>query len=142
LIFNDLCEAAKKWHNRSTTNVSTTIYGCSIVVLVSIVFILMYILLHIWVLTVGNYVTCFMMFVMFTYTAIELCNSFMKLYYLDHLHAPAAPQNKIGTPRIKFFDKNIIKALTKADKRKVRHGAEPFGHCEVSYSYLIKCILC
>jgi hypothetical protein len=77
LIFNDLCEAAKKWHNRSTTNVSTTIYGCSIVVLVSIVFILMYILLHIGVLTVGNYVTCFMMFVMFTYIAIELCNSFM-----------------------------------------------------------------
>jgi hypothetical protein len=28
LIFNDLCEAAKKWRNRSTTNVSTTIYGC------------------------------------------------------------------------------------------------------------------
>jgi hypothetical protein len=40
LIFNDLCEAAKKWHNRSTTNVSTTIYGCSIVVLVSIEFVL------------------------------------------------------------------------------------------------------
>jgi hypothetical protein len=40
LIFNDLCEAAKKWHNRSTTNVSTTIYGCSIVVLVSIEFLL------------------------------------------------------------------------------------------------------
>jgi hypothetical protein len=38
LIFNDLCEAAKKWHNRSTTNVSTTIYKCSIVVLVSIEF--------------------------------------------------------------------------------------------------------
>jgi hypothetical protein len=35
LIFNDLCEAAHKWHNRSTTNVSATIYGCSIVVLVS-----------------------------------------------------------------------------------------------------------
>jgi hypothetical protein len=64
----------------------------------------------------------------------------MKLYYLDHLHAAAAPQNKLGTPRIKFFDNNIIKALTKADKRKVRHGAEPFGHCEVSYSYLTKCI--
>eukprot|EP00267_Zea_mays_P054685 XP_020407941.1 uncharacterized protein LOC109945956 [Zea mays] len=73
LIFNDLCEAAKKWHNRFTTNVSTTIYGCSIVVL---------------------------------------------LYYLDHLHTAAAPQNKTGTPRIKFFDKNSIKALTKADKRK------------------------
>ena len=43
LIFNDLCEAAKKWHNRITTNVSTTIYGCSIVVLVSIVFFRMHI---------------------------------------------------------------------------------------------------
>jgi hypothetical protein len=36
LIFNDLCQAAKKWHTRSITNVSTTIYGCSIVILVSI----------------------------------------------------------------------------------------------------------
>jgi hypothetical protein len=36
LIFNDLCQAAKKWHTRSVTNVSTTIYGCSIVILVSI----------------------------------------------------------------------------------------------------------
>jgi hypothetical protein len=59
---------------------------------------------------------------------------------LDHLHAAAVPQNKIGTPRIKFFDKNTIKALTKADKRKVRHGAEPFGPCEVSYSYLHSCL--
>jgi hypothetical protein len=41
------------------------------------------------------------------------------------MHVAAAPQNKLGTPRIKFFDKNIIKALTKADKRKARHGAEP-----------------
>ena len=38
LIFNDLCQAAKKWHTRSVTNVSTTIYGCSIVILVSISF--------------------------------------------------------------------------------------------------------
>jgi hypothetical protein len=36
LIFNDLCHAAKKWHTRSVTNVSTTIYGCSIVIMVSI----------------------------------------------------------------------------------------------------------
>jgi hypothetical protein len=36
LIFNDLCQAAKKWHTRSITNVSTTIYGCSIVILISI----------------------------------------------------------------------------------------------------------
>ena len=35
LIFNDLCEAAQKWHTRSTSNVSTTIYGCSVVILVS-----------------------------------------------------------------------------------------------------------
>jgi hypothetical protein len=36
LIFNDLCEAEKKCHTRSITNVSTTIYDCSIVILVSI----------------------------------------------------------------------------------------------------------
>jgi hypothetical protein len=36
LIFNDLCQAAKEWYTRSITNVSTTIYGCSIVILVSI----------------------------------------------------------------------------------------------------------
>jgi hypothetical protein len=39
LIINDLCEAAKKWHTRSTTNVSTTIYRCSIVVLESISYV-------------------------------------------------------------------------------------------------------
>jgi hypothetical protein len=35
LILNDLCEAAHKRHTRSTTSVSMTIYGCSIVILVS-----------------------------------------------------------------------------------------------------------
>ncbi|XP_020407202.1 uncharacterized protein [Zea mays] len=85
LIFNDLCEAAHKWHNRSTTNVSATIYGCSIVVLV---------------------------------------------YYLDHLHHAVAPNNKSDTPRIKYFDKKTIKALSMADKRKPRQGGEPFGHCD------------
>eukprot|EP00267_Zea_mays_P040560 XP_008680581.1 uncharacterized protein LOC103655638 [Zea mays] len=84
IIFNDFCQAAKKWHTRSVTNVSTTIYGCSIVIL---------------------------------------------LYYLDHLHDSAAPQNKRGTPRIKYFDRNIIQALTRADKGKIRQGQEPFGHC-------------
>jgi hypothetical protein len=47
LIFNDLCQAAKKWHIRSVTNVSTTIYGCSIVILVSISFFLSVICSHI-----------------------------------------------------------------------------------------------
>lgn len=84
LIFNDLCQAAKKWHTRSVTNVSTTIYRCSIIIL---------------------------------------------LYYLDHLHGSAAPQNKCGTPRIKYFDRNIIQALTRADKGKIRQGQEPFEHC-------------
>ncbi|WVZ89451.1 hypothetical protein U9M48_035858 [Paspalum notatum var. saurae] len=52
------------------------------------------------------------------------------IYYLDHLHAAAAPQNKFDTPRIKYFDRNIIKALTEADKRKSWQGGEPFGHCD------------
>jgi hypothetical protein len=40
LIFSDLCEAAQKWHNRSTNNVSVMVYGCSIVVLVSFLLIM------------------------------------------------------------------------------------------------------
>jgi hypothetical protein len=47
IIFNDFCQAAKKWHTRSVTNVSTTIYGCSIVILVSISLFLFVICSHI-----------------------------------------------------------------------------------------------
>jgi hypothetical protein len=36
LIFNDICQVVKKWHTRNITNVSTRIYDCSIVILVSI----------------------------------------------------------------------------------------------------------
>jgi hypothetical protein len=57
----------------------------------------------------------------------------LQLYYLDHLHDSAAPQNKRGTPRIKYFDRNIIQALTRADKGKIRQGQEPFGHCLVFF---------
>ncbi|WVZ63825.1 hypothetical protein U9M48_013426 [Paspalum notatum var. saurae] len=85
LIFNGICDGAQAWHQRTTTNTSTTIYGCCIIVLI---------------------------------------------YYLDHLHAAVAPQNKFNTPRIKYFDRNIIKALTRADKRKSWQGGEPFGHCD------------
>eukprot|EP00267_Zea_mays_P054631 XP_020407883.1 uncharacterized protein LOC103655116 [Zea mays] len=52
-----------------------------------------------------------------------------QLYYLDHLHHAAAPNNKNGTPRIKYFNKNIIRVLLMADKRKPRQGGEPFGVC-------------
>jgi hypothetical protein len=47
LIFNDLCQVAKKWHTRSVTNVSITIYGCSIVILISISIFLSVICSHI-----------------------------------------------------------------------------------------------
>jgi hypothetical protein len=55
-----------------------------------------------------------------------------QIYYLDHLHHEAAPENKHGTPRIKYFDKEIIDALTKADRRKPRHASETNGHYHVS----------
>jgi hypothetical protein len=35
IVYNDLCEAARKCHKRCTTNVSATIYGCCVVILVS-----------------------------------------------------------------------------------------------------------
>jgi hypothetical protein len=57
------------------------------------------------------------------------------LYYLDHLHHAAAPNNKSGTPHIKYFNKNIIRALSMADKRKPRQGGEPFGYCPVSIHF-------
>ena len=57
----------------------------------------------------------------------------LQLYYLDHLHDSAAPLNKRGTPRIKYFDRNIIQALTRADKGKIRKGEEAFGHCSVFF---------
>jgi hypothetical protein len=37
LVFNDLCEAAAKWHKRNTNYVTATIYGCSIVIVVILV---------------------------------------------------------------------------------------------------------
>jgi hypothetical protein len=60
----------------------------------------------------------------------------MYLYYLDHLHHATAPNNKSGTPHIKYFNKNIIRALSMADKRKPRQGGEPFGFCPVSIQFL------
>lgn len=35
LVYTDLCDAASQWHKRSTTNITTTVYGCSLVILVS-----------------------------------------------------------------------------------------------------------
>jgi hypothetical protein len=34
LVFNDLCEAAAKWHKRNTIHVTAMIFGCSIVIVV------------------------------------------------------------------------------------------------------------
>ncbi|WVZ58200.1 hypothetical protein U9M48_008489 [Paspalum notatum var. saurae] len=85
LTFSGICDGAQAWHQRTTTNISTTIYGCCIVVLI---------------------------------------------YYLDHLHVATGPEKKFDTPRIKYFDRNIIKVLIRADKRKSWQGGEPFGHCD------------
>jgi hypothetical protein len=126
LIFNDLCQAAKKWHTRSVTNVSTTIYGCSIVILVSIsLFCLLYV--AIFLCKIHIHVD----YALLCLATIHVM--LLQLYYLDHLHDSAAPQNKRGTPRIKYFDRNIIQALTRADKGKIRQGQEPFGHCSVFF---------
>ena len=70
---------------------------------------------------------------MLCYVSQRFMLCFLQLYYLDHLHDSAAPQNKRGTPRIKYFDRNIIQALTRADKGKIRQGQEPFGHCSVFF---------
>jgi hypothetical protein len=42
---------------------------------------------------------------------------FVQIYYLDHLHHLASPDNKYGTPRIKFFDNETIRDLARGDRR-------------------------
>jgi hypothetical protein len=44
---------------------------------------------------------------------------------------PQLPTTKVAL-RIKYFNKNIIRALSMVDKRKPRQGGEPFGYCPVS----------
>jgi hypothetical protein len=41
LVYTDLCDAATRWHKRNKTNITTTIYGCSLIVLVSNFFCLL-----------------------------------------------------------------------------------------------------
>jgi hypothetical protein len=35
LVYTDLCDVASRWHKRNRTNITTTVYGCSLIVLVS-----------------------------------------------------------------------------------------------------------
>jgi hypothetical protein len=35
LVYTDLCDAANRWHRRNTTNITATVYGCSLIILVS-----------------------------------------------------------------------------------------------------------
>jgi hypothetical protein len=35
LVYIDLCDAASRWHNRNRTNITATVYGCSLIILVS-----------------------------------------------------------------------------------------------------------
>jgi hypothetical protein len=60
-------------------------------------------------------------------------HSFFQIYYLDHLHHPASPDNKYGTPRIKFFDNETIRDLARGDRRPPRKTGEPFGYAEVRH---------
>jgi hypothetical protein len=114
LVYTDLCDAASRWHRRSTTNITTTVYGCSLIILVSYFPINN----HIYTLIFKLYVCCL-------YAS--------QIYYLHHQHHPASPHNNYGTPHIKFFDNETIKDLTRADRRGPCQSREPFGHAEVSH---------
>jgi hypothetical protein len=60
-----------------------------------------------------------------------------QIYYLDHLHHPASPENKYDTPRIKYFDNETIRDLARGDRRGPHQIGEPFGHAEVSHKHII-----
>jgi transcription elongation factor Elf1 len=69
---------------------------------------------------------------------IYLC-IFFQIYYLDHLHHPASPDNKYGTLRIKFFDNETIRELARGDRRPPRKTGEPFGYAEVRHKQFLSC---
>ena len=35
LVYTDLCDAASRWHKRNITNITATVYGCSLIILIS-----------------------------------------------------------------------------------------------------------
>jgi hypothetical protein len=35
LVYTNLCDAASRWHKRNITNITATVYGCSLIILVS-----------------------------------------------------------------------------------------------------------
>jgi hypothetical protein len=39
VVYTDLCDAVTRWHKRNKTNITATIYGCSLIVLVSNFFV-------------------------------------------------------------------------------------------------------
>ena len=61
----------------------------------------------------------------------------MQIYYLDHLHHPAAPLSRYGIRRIKYFDNKIMKELARADRRKPGQSGEPLGHCDVRSMFIV-----
>jgi hypothetical protein len=62
-----------------------------------------------------------------------------QIYYLDHLHHPASPDNKYGTPHIKFFDNETIRDLARGDRRPPHKTGEPFGYAEVRHIHFLSC---
>jgi hypothetical protein len=62
---------------------------------------------------------------------------FVQIYYLDHLHHPASPDNKYGTPHIKFFDNETIRDLARGDRHPPCKTGEPFGHAEVRHKHFL-----
>jgi hypothetical protein len=84
LIFNDLCQAAKKWHTRSVTNVSTTIYGCSIVILISMSF---FCLLYVAIFFMQNSYTRRLCFVMsHNDSCYDFCRCIIWIIFMTQLH--------------------------------------------------------
>ncbi|KAL6842555.1 hypothetical protein ACP4OV_027399 [Aristida adscensionis] len=57
------------------------------------------------------------------------CAIFFIVYYLDNFDHKHAPGDSFTTPRVKFYDRQLIDELTRADKKRTRDGSETFGHC-------------
>ncbi|TVU21685.1 hypothetical protein EJB05_31337, partial [Eragrostis curvula] len=55
------------------------------------------------------------------------CAAFIIVYYLDNLHHKLSPVDWMSTPRVKFYNRGLIEALTIADRTRRTDGSETYG---------------
>ncbi|KAL6648104.1 hypothetical protein ACP70R_012328 [Stipagrostis hirtigluma subsp. patula] len=62
-------------------------------------------------------------------TTVYGCAMFFIVYYIDNFDHKKSPADCFTTPRVIFYDKNLIEELTRADMRQSKDGTKSYGNC-------------